>query len=306
MAGRSVQGSVLPHAINNVGTLSFLKSPIGTGRAIGYMAKGIKSGKTLTPEQFERIQRMGAMVDYHSEPPGSVWGNILTGGKPGQAVLKKSQEILTQMELSYRQGLLDELDRTLGPSKNLQDEMRKGQEIRDAVVDYRNVPQVVAMMEAVGAPFSPFFGGLTHAVTKALLTHPERIAAVQKVENHAQQDLGFTIPNPVDTYENWLNPGKQLVNRGGPVIGGMASLTQPFIDTPEEIAGGQIERFGGPWASQIPGFFNLPFPEKGTDPGTPTPIEGLLHFLTGAYPYNQPGQYQIKQIERNKAKAENE
>lgn len=306
MAGRAVQGSVFPHAINNVGTLSFLQSPTGVGRAIGYMAKDAKTGgKALSAEQTQRIQDIGAMVDYGHQPPGSVWTKVLSGGPVGEKVLAGSQKLLTKMEMAYRQGLLDELDRTMGPSKSMRDEMTKGQMIRDAVVDYRNVPLVIAAMEAAGAPFSPFLAGLTHAVGKAVVRHPERVAAVQKVENHAQDDLGVTIPNPVNTFEAWMNPIKQLVNRGGPIVGGAASLQSPFIDTPEEIGGGMAERFAGPWLSQIPGFFNLPFPEKGTDPGTFSPEQGLIHFLTGAYPYSGPaGAYQIKGIERQKGRAE--
>jgi len=307
LAGQAVQGSVFPHAINNVGTLSFLKSPIGTGRAIGHMLNDLRSGgKGISEADIKRIEEMGAAVDYHSNKPTTRWGEILTGGKLGGKALEASQALLNRMELAYRKGLLEELDRTLGPSTpGSRLEMEKGQQIRDAVVDYRNIPLVIAAMEYVGAPFAPFLSGLTSAVSIALRTHPERVAAVQKIENGMQQDLGVTVPNPVNTFENWLDPLGNFIRRSGPAGQFLDRLHEHKpIPNLNEVLGDQVQRYGGPWASQVPGFFNLPIPERGVEPGTFSPEEGLQHFLTGTYPYNPASQFPIRQIERSAGRQE--
>ena len=162
--------------------------------------------------------------------------------------------------MSYRQGLLDELDRTLGPSvdadgnvTNLRLEMEKGARIRDAVVDYRNIPWIVSVMEALGAPFAPFFGGAVRAVGRAAVRHPERVAAVQRGEKDVQDQFGWTFPNPVNTAERlFFDPGRTLAERSG-VIPAALGWTRPPVesgvhfDTGAQLAAEIARTAGGPW-----------------------------------------------------------
>ena len=300
---QAVQGTVLPHAINNVGTLTFLDSPSAVGRAVGYMAK------PLTEAQVARIKNIGAFAEYTTDP-GSVWSNL-----PGsKQALHGGQAVLSRMEMAYRQGLLDELDRTLGPSvdadgnvTNLRLEMEKGARIRDAVVDYRNIPRIVAVMEALGAPFAPFFGGAVRAVGRAAVRHPERVAAVQRGEKDVQDQFGWTFPNPVNTAERlFFDPGRTLAERSG-VIPAALGWTRPPVesgvhfDTGAQLAAEIARTAGGPWISQVAPFLNLPYdwPEGVHF----TPIQGLMQLLAGAYPYHPPSPYTQTLIEKAKNRA---
>jgi hypothetical protein len=301
---QSVQGTFLPHALNNVGTLSFLQSPIGLGRAIGYMGKGVSEA------QRTRLQNLGSIAEYTVDV-GNVWSKLPVS----KQLLEYGQKTLSEMELAYRQGLLDELDRTWGPSFDHKAgvvtderlEMQKGQAIRDAVVDYRNVPLVIAWMEAAGAPFAAFFGGLTKAVGRAALHHPERVAAVQRGTRDVQEDYGVTIPNPVNTFAKLaFNAPKTVLQHIGPIGGGTLEALSEFVHPLDQVIADNISRWGGPWLSQIPDFFNLPYPQRGTSPGEPTPWEGLWHALFGIYPYSPPSQSKQKQIGRSEMRAEGE
>lgn len=314
---QSVMGTVLPHALNNVGTLSYVgaasKIPgvgglIALGRAAGYNIAAIAKPELI---QSERIKNLGALAEYTTDP-GTIWSKI-----PGLgSVLRGGQKALSHMELSYRQGLLDELDRTMGKSFDRETgqvtdqrlEFEKGQKIRDAVVDYRNVPVVVAWLQAMGAPFAPFFGGLTYALTRAVLQHPERVAAVQRMAADVQDQFGWTIPNPVSTFAHLaFDPIHEVLQRAGPIGGAIlgATMDRDRISSAAQDLGWAVERYGGPWLSQLPGFFNLPFPEKGSEAGDFTPGEGFLHMLFGIYPYSGPaGQYDIRQIQKSESRAQ--
>lgn len=301
---QAVQGVPFPHALNNVGTLTYIAGgPEAIGYSTAYMARGV--AKTFAEGgaiNEQRIKDMGAFAEY-TQDPGTIWSKIPVSHQ----ALQLGQATLSHMEIAYRAGLLRQLDRTMGPSidaegrvTNLPLEMMKGQKIRDAVIDYRNVPLVIAWMQAGGAPFAPFFGGLVNAVGQAILKHPNRIADVMRVEGDAQQNLGVTIPNPVDTFNQLLfNAPHEIASRAGllgtPFTGKAGMLKPPNL---EELGANVLRSTGGPWLSRLPAFFNEPYPAPGTGPLDFTPYEGTLSTLTGGYPYTEPSGYEEKKIQK--------
>ena len=67
-----------------------------------------------------------------------------------------------------------------------------------------------------------------------------------------------------------------------------------------------MEYNAGPLLSQLPAFFNLPYPARGDRSIHPTLWEGFLHFLLGGHPWHPPSAYDRRQIERSERRAENQ
>lgn len=168
----------LPHGLKNVGELADLAGgPEAFGRGMGYTAKGISQ------QQSARMAHMGISVDYlrHGDDPLEKF--IAKATAPQQALLNR-------LEMGYRQGLLDQLDRTMGKSVradgsiDLSMEYAKAEKIRQALGDYRNISKFAAGLQAIGGPFVAFRMGIVPAATaRSLARRPDRLGRFYRAEN---------------------------------------------------------------------------------------------------------------------------
>lgn len=283
----SILASFLPHLINNMGTLTFWQGGVpALARSAVYMVKGV------SPEQIARIKSMGAHSDYSRDFEGMIGSNI-----PGvKEWLHLSAQGLNRGEMAMRQAILDQLDKTMGPSRNAMDEFQKAQHIRDALGDYRNVSAFISLMDAMGAPFAPFMGVFSKAAKHTLasdkayrFTLPLR---AQQDLNQQTEDAGkgdFTVPNPASAFsqlatgEGFLSP-----SRTGPlpqIISGIAAnkTGNPQFSNLLEWLTQQAGSYGGPLASNVAPFFSMPYASPDKDPGELDPVGGLLHLFLGDY-----------------------
>lgn len=198
-----------PHGVKNVGQLAYLAGGArvvpeafahmfaGAGRGVaGFVQASGNLGdrlhamgenmSALSAADKARLEQIGAAPTYthglHGPGHGTLWDNVpgyrqFTGGM---------QNVMQTMEEGWRKALLDQLDRQMGPSRNAQDELRKGYEVAKRIGDYRNQNGFVKLFEAIGGPFVAFrLGIVPQNIVKALHDNPGRVLALLR----APQDL---------------------------------------------------------------------------------------------------------------------
>jgi hypothetical protein len=293
-----------PHGLKNVGMLAFLQGgPEAFGRGLGYASKG------LSQEQIDRLINMGVHTEYVQD----ITGELSKLGKAFQGYAAGSNAILNRLELGYRQALLDQLDRRLGPSLDQRAELAKATIIRKALGDYRNNNIIVSALQAIGGPFVAFRAGIVPgAVFRALTKNPIRLETVARLQedlNDARQKTGaksgLEIGGPVSDYARMVSdPFGYFGSPASTGIVGMASqMYNP--DKPLTLAD-MIDTAG---RNFIPEFgiaedIGLTQPLIGgypTPPGTSIP-ERTLASILGAY-FKAPSKGQemfVNQEERAK------
>jgi hypothetical protein len=196
---RSISWNPAAHGIKNVGTLTYLAGGEDAVRhGIGYMTKYAKTG--IPSALKDRLENMGATAHYMDKATSN-WA-------------KASNAALEHMELSWRAGLLKTLDKKYGPSKNAQDELKKGAMILHKLGDYRNLSGFVKLMQGLGAPFAIFREGIVPArVAEAAIHNPERLMRVLRAKEDYQNNREdrkknrYVMGDPTDdALESGLRP----------------------------------------------------------------------------------------------------
>lgn len=303
----SILASALPHLMNNMGTLTMWQGGVpALARSAVYMLK------PPTAKQVARLKSMGAHSDY-----GRDFAHIIGANIPGaKQWLHRSNAILDRSETAMRQAILDQLDKTMGASKNAADEFHKSQVIRDSLGDYRNVSAFISLMDSLGAPFAPFMGVLSKAAKRTIASpNAYRFEAPLR----AQQDLNqqteesgqgdFIVPNPASAFAQ-LATGSGFLSpsRTGPLPQILAEIGKSKAGYPDiqnfwNWAAEQAQSYGGPIASNAPSFFGMPFPSPDKDAGQFDPLTGLLHLFLGDYWKNPSSEKPDMRIQRDADRA---
>ncbi len=182
----------LPHGGVNVGTLQFL------GGGLDAVARGV--GSMIKPAN-EAIK--GRLIQMGSGTPDFIGGH--TGGLPGyKEVVNGMSGILGQMEYGWRAGLLDHLDRVLGPSEaGSKAEYIKGALINKKLGDYHNQHAFARTFASWGGPFVMYkLGILPKAVIDSIKENPIRFETASRTEDQVndnrqgagQDRLSFSDP----------------------------------------------------------------------------------------------------------------
>jgi len=176
---QAVQLIPYPHALWNVGMLTYLNGgPLAFMRGLAHTVHG------LDPALVKRMNDIGAAASYTHDVTG-----------PASALNRHAQHV----EQSWRAGLLETLDKRLGPSKSAADELLKGHLVNDAAGDYRNHNAFVQTFMALGGPFVSFgLGIIPKAGAKALTQHPGRLETVYRVQEDIQRNRTDKNANKLD------------------------------------------------------------------------------------------------------------
>ena len=180
---KAILWNPIPHGLVNVGTLTY--------QAGGMQAvfSGFKHMISHNPVIEKRLGEMGAMQDY----------SVPTNNKFTQA----SNDLLHRMEVGWRSGLLEQLDRKLGPSApGSVEEYLKGHLISDRVGDYRNQSAFVKVFQALGGPFVAFgLGIVPQQFLKVMQENPSRVTNFL----NAQKDWQKTKAGKNQTFSTPIN-----------------------------------------------------------------------------------------------------
>jgi len=255
-----------PHGLKNVGMLAFLHGgPEAFGKGLAYAWKGVGIGKASATEQAAldaakaagtettlaelrktRLVNMGVDADYvrdFEHPLDENALNEMSGVEKAVAKVTSlgpkatgvSNNILTRLEMGYRQSLLDQLDRKwprlADPKADALLDYKKGDIIRSALGDYRNVNYFISVLDALGGPFVAFrLGIVPGAVTRALIRRPNYVESVA----HAQGTFN-------DSFQKG-QPSEGVI--GGPVDDWARLMVNPLgtMESPSTL---------GPWGTAM-------------------------------------------------------
>ena len=233
----------LPHGIKNVGELAFM--------AGGFPAvfRGFKAMATGAIDRA-RLERIGALPEYtQHQLEESFWGKYLPGwGK----VAGTMQSAMQHMEEGWRQGLLETMDKKLGASSGLQDELLKGHMLQEHLGDYTNQSAMVHAFAALGGPFAAFRMGIVpKAILRTIAQNPDRILLALRAKYQMQKppDSGrneLTTGGPTD---DWLHMASDplgfLLSPSTLGFVGAASSQAQYgqNDTPLQAIGRQIQSY---------------------------------------------------------------
>lgn len=306
----------LPHGLKNVGTLAYLKGgPEAFGRGLGYASKGLEKS------QIERLMNMGLDAEYVRDIEGPL-KKLAEKAPQVQGAYHASNKVLTRLELGYRQALLDQLDREMGPSElpsgaiDLAKEYHKADIIRQALGDYRNNSAFVAALDAIGGPFVAFRMGIVPgAVGRTLVKRPDRIEQIARGQKDFNDTVmqgspsEFEMGGPVeDAARMAADPWGYLTSPSsiGPIFG----EAHRWLDPNKTLTGGQIrDEFGRTF---IPGYQlgeELGIPQKvfgggyGPPPGV-HPAAADLAAALGAYFQRRPSARANQRFKRSERRAQ--
>jgi hypothetical protein len=281
-----IQLNPLPHGVKNVGELAHLEGgPAAFGSGLAYAVKG------LTDEQMAWHHEMGLSIDYLKDAVGPV---TAFANKIG------TQEMLTRLEMGYRQALKDHYDALYGPSKTIADDYNKAQKIRNALIDYRNVSRFVSLLQAIGGPFVVFRTKLLGTVLKAALKTPGRVESYARVPTDVNEELKkegesaeFHTGGPVEDLATAIfKPFDALISPA--TIGPVASaLMKVFTEKKGPVraikqAIGEVvpaTNVAAPIAEQVPAFadFLKHYKLQYDHPGHTGPFNDLMNMAFGSY-----------------------
>jgi hypothetical protein len=168
---KTILWNPIPHGLVNVGTLTYQAGGMGA------VFSGFKHMVQHDPVVEKRLGEMGAMQDY-SAPVNSKF-------------LQASNDLLHRMEVGWRAGLLEQLDKKLGSSApGSAEEYLKGHLISNRVGDYRNQSAFVKMFQALGGPFVAFgLGIVPQQFLKTLEKNPARVWSFLQAQHDIQNNL---------------------------------------------------------------------------------------------------------------------
>jgi hypothetical protein len=314
-----------PHGLKNVGGLAFIHGgPEAVGRGWGYTMKG------LDDEQRARLVNMGVDADYvrdieHPLEEGALEGQsalergIEKATSMGKTWTEGSNKVLTRIELGYRQGLLDMLDRQMpklaDPAANTVLDYKKGEIIRQALGDYRNVSYFVSVLDALGGPFVAFrLGIVPGAVSRALVRRPGYVAATGRGQQIYNEEFQGDKPSVVegggpvaDAAKMGADPFGYLT---GPASLGPIGMAKQMMDPNKPISAGQIAEQGlrqfVPGAGMLEDAGVLKDVLGGgysTAPGV-SPGQSLMMSILGAYYRRRPSERAEKSFESQERRAQ--
>jgi hypothetical protein len=164
---KAILWNPIPHGLVNVGTLTYQAGGLPA------VMSGFKYMIAHDPAVEARLGEMGGMQDY-ADPTNNKF-------------LKASNALLHRMEVGWRSGLLEQLDKKLGVSApGSVEEYLKGHLISSRVGDYRNQSAFVKTFQALGGPFVAFgLGIVPQQFLKTLEENPARITRLLQ----AQEDI---------------------------------------------------------------------------------------------------------------------
>jgi hypothetical protein len=307
-----------PHGIRNVGQLTELAGgPKAFAQGLVYAKQGLGMGDaTAEAEKVQRLERMGIAPNYVHELQGPI-KDFAEKHPKLQAIQQWNQHQLMRLELGYRQSLLDQLDKELGPSSldhasphyNPPLEYAKAQVIRDAIGDYRNINALVAGVRAIGGGFPTFrLGVVPKAVGQAMARVPGRVQRYVRAQDDfnqqfmGDQDSEGVFGGPVQSMEELTsNPLSYMTS---PATLGPWGLLRPFLPgqtlgagrlaqdifgmaVPEGYAAGDLGAFSG-----IGGYSPAP--------GVPW-WQNLLGMPLGSYYQQKPSAKSLKKFERSES-----
>jgi hypothetical protein len=183
----------------------------------------------ISKEVFEKNEKRllegGGMQQYTHEVDQS--GQVKKLGIADK-FSQKSNELLHRMEVGWRSGLLDQLDKKLGPSApGSVEEYLKHHLVNDRAGDYRNQSALVKSFQALGGPFVSFgLGIVPQQFIKTLEANPQRIVNFL----NAQKDWQKTKAGKNQTFSTPLNEALAFFSdpvhyvTGGSRMGGIAEL----------------------------------------------------------------------------------
>lgn len=167
---KAILWNPIPHGLVNVGTLTYQAG--GLAAVFSGFRHMIKPAEGVE----ERLQSMGGMQDY-IDPTNNKF-------------FKAGNDLLHRMEVGWRSGLLEQLDKKLGPSAaGSTEEYLKGHLISNRVGDYRNQSAFVKMFQALGGPFVAFgLGIVPQQFLKTLKEDPDRIYKLLQTQRDVQSN----------------------------------------------------------------------------------------------------------------------
>jgi hypothetical protein len=176
---QAVQLIPYPHALWNVGMLTYMN-----GGAPAFMRGLAHTVHGLDPALVDRMNNIGAAASYTHDVTGAT------------SLLNRHAQ---HIEQSWRAGLLETLDKRLGPSKSMADELLKGHLVNDAAGDYKNHNAFMQTFMALGGPFVSFgLGIIPRAGAKALTQHPGRLETVYRAQEDIQRNRTDKNANKFD------------------------------------------------------------------------------------------------------------
>lgn len=160
----------LPHGIKNVGELTYMAGGLPA------VFRGFKAMATGAIDHT-RLQQMGALPEYtQHQLEQSFWAKTPIFGPAWMKVAGPMQAAMERMEQGWRQGLLETLDKKLGTSGGLKEELLKGHMLQEHLGDYANQSALVHSFAALGGPFAAFRVGIVpKAVLRTIQNNPDRI-----------------------------------------------------------------------------------------------------------------------------------
>jgi hypothetical protein len=189
---------------------------------------------------------MGAMTKY--------------ADRAGGPVSKASNALLERMEVGWRAGLLDQLDRKLGPSiPGSVEDYLKGAMINSHIGDYRNTSAFVQFFKALGGPFVAFrLGIVPEQFAKTLAEHPSRIESQvrgqEDVQNNREgkkrNEIEFAGPT-TDALKLLTDPRKFFASQS------TSGLLGSYLSGSDELQGGLIDNAMKIGEAYIPGLEDL-------------------------------------------------
>jgi hypothetical protein len=199
----------LPHGIGNVGTLQFL------GGGLDAVTRGVAAMVKPVDEAIK-----GRLIQGGSAVPDYIGHH--TGGVPGyKEAVNAMSGLLGQMEYGWRAGMLEHLDRVLGPSEaGTKAEYIKMALINKKLGDYHNLTAFARAFASYGGPYVAYkLGVLPKAVLDSVRNNPINFETVARTEGQVQQNRQgayqnkLSMSDPVsETGEMTTNPVGYLVN----------------------------------------------------------------------------------------------
>jgi hypothetical protein len=172
----------LPHGGTNIGTLQFLGGGLdAVTRGVAAMFNPSKAASEIVKSRL--IQGGSAIPDYI----GGHTANWFPGYKEAANAMS---HVLGQMEYGWRAGMLEHLDRVLGPSEaGTKAEYLKMALINKKLGDYHNLTAFAKTFASYGGPYVAYkLGVLPKAVLDSVLKNPLFFETVARTEGQAQEN----------------------------------------------------------------------------------------------------------------------
>jgi hypothetical protein len=209
-AGRlGIELNPLPHGGSNIGTLQFL------GGGLDAVTRGVAAMVRPADEAVKArlIQGGSAIPDYI----GHHTANWFPGYKEAANAMS---HVLGQMEYGWRAGMLEHLDRVLGPSEaGTKAEYLKMALINKKLGDYHNLTAFARAFASYGGPYVAYkLGVLPKAVLDSVRNNPLLFETVARTEDQIQQNRQGAHQDKWSGSDPVSETGKMTTNPVGYVI----------------------------------------------------------------------------------------